>query len=184
MDKNIIKDNITGSRNLGSIITMIVLFLGSISFLLTGISSYLNKDLINSIDNLNEIKFMPQGIVMLFYASLGLGISLYLLFTIIYDIGSGYNEFSKEEKIIRIIRKGFPGKNKLLLLTYRFNALKAIKFVNREGLNPRYNVLLILKDKREIPLFPAQFLFNPIEMEKKAILLANFLNIPLENVKL
>ena len=36
--------------------------------------------------------------------------------------------------------------------------------------------LLVLKDKREIPLFPAQFLLNPSETEKKAISLSNFLN--------
>jgi hypothetical protein len=39
-----------------------------------------------------------------------------------------------------------------------------------------------LKDKREIPLFPAQFLLNPTEIEKKAIELSNFLEIPLENL--
>ena len=38
------------------------------------------------------------------------------------------------------------------------------------------------QDKREIPLFPAQFLLNPIETEKKAIKLSTFLNVPLENL--
>jgi hypothetical protein len=52
----------------------------------------------------------------------------------------------------------------------------------KQGLNPRWNILLVLKDKREIPLFPAQFLLNPIETEKKAIQLSNFLQIPVESL--
>ena len=39
-----------------------------------------------------------------------------------------------------------------------------------------------LKDKREIPLFPAQFLLNPNETERKAIELSNFLEVPLESL--
>ena len=40
----------------------------------------------------------------------------------------------------------------------------------------------MLKDKREIPLFPAQFLMNPSETEKKAIDLSNFLNFYLKSI--
>ena len=53
-----------------------------------------------------------------------------------------------------------------------------------EWLNPRSNILLVLKDKREIPLYPAQILLNPTETEKKAIAIAEFLQIPLENTLL
>ena len=61
-------------------------------------------------------------------------------------------------------------------------SLVEAKFLIKQGLNPRCNILLVLKDKREIPLFPAQFLLNPIETEKKAIKLSTFLNVPLENL--
>jgi hypothetical protein len=57
-----------------------------------------------------------------------------------------------------------------------------LKFLIKQGLNPRCNILLVLKDRREIPLFPAQFLLNPSETEKKAINLSNFLEIPLESL--
>ena len=40
----------------------------------------------------------------------------------------------------------------------------------------------MLKDKREIPLFQAQFLMSPNDTEKKAIRLSNFLNVPLESL--
>jgi hypothetical protein len=41
--------------------------------------------------------------------------------------------------------------------------------------------LLSLKDRREIPLFPAQFLLNPTETEKKQFII-ELLNVPLENL--
>jgi hypothetical protein len=62
--------------------------------------------------------------------------------------------------------------------------IKNLKFLIKQGLNPRCNILLVLKDKREIPLFPPQFLLNPSEMEKKAISLSSFLNVPIETQKI
>jgi hypothetical protein len=160
---------------------MIILFLGGLGFFLAGLSSYLNLNLL-ILTNTNEIKFIPQGIAMLFYGTGALGIAFYLLLTIVWNIGSGYNEFSKNENLARIVRLGFPGKNRTIFLSYDFKNIKNVKFIIKQGLNPRCNILLVLKDKREIPLFPAQFLLNPIDTEKKAIELANFLNIPLENL--
>jgi hypothetical protein len=181
MNENIIREEITGARNIRSIIGMIVLFTAGLGFFLAGLSSYFDKNLLLITDT-SEIKFIPQGIALLFYGTGALGLSLYLLLTVILNIGSGYNEFSKIENLVRIVRIGFPGKNKLIFLSYEFNNIKILKFLIKQGLNPRCNILLVLKDKREIPLFPAQFLLNPNEVEKKAIDLSNFLNIPLESL--
>jgi hypothetical protein len=181
MTEIIKKDEIIGARNFRSFSIMIILFLGGLGFFLAGLSSYLNLNLL-FLTNTSEIKFIPQGIAMLFYGTGALGISFYLFLTILWNIGSGYNEFSKKENLARIVRLGFPGKNRSIFLSYDFKNIKNIKFIIKQGLNPRCNILLVLKDKREIPLFPAQFLLNPIETEKKAIDLANFLNIPLENI--
>ena len=119
---------------------------------------------------------------MLFYGTGAIGISIYILLTIIWNVGSGYNEFSKSENLVRIIRLSFPGKNRTIFLSYEFKNIKNLKFLLKQGLNPRYNILLVLKDKREIPLFPAQFLLNPSELEKKAIQLSQFLEVPLESI--
>jgi len=181
MTEIIKKDEIVGACNFRSFFIMIILFLGGLGFFLAGLSSYLNLNLL-FLTNTSEIKFIPQGIAMLFYGTGALGISFYLFLTILWNIGSGYNEFSKKENLARIVRLGFPGKNRSIFLSYDFKNIKNIKFIIKQGLNPRCNILLVLKDKREIPLFPAQFLLNPIETEKKAIDLANFLNIPLENI--
>ena len=181
MNQNIIKEPIIGARNISSFFIMLILFCAGLSFFLVGLSSYLNINLIKLTDT-SKISFFPQGIVMLFYGTGAIGISIYLLLTFIWNIGSGYNEFSKDENMVRIVRLGFPGKNRTIFLSYEFKNIKNLKFLIKQGLNPRCNILLVLKDKREIPLFPAQFLLNPIETEKKAINLSTFLNVPLENL--
>jgi hypothetical protein len=181
MDNIIIKENIIGARNLSSFIIMVVLFFAGLGFFLAGLSSYFQLNLLQ-ISDTSDIVFIPQGIAMLFYGTGALGIGFYLLLTIIWNIGSGYNEFSKADNIVRIVRLGFPGKNRTLFLSYEFKNIKNLKFLIKQGLNPRCNILLVLKDRREIPLFPAQFLLNPTETEKKAIQLSNFLSVPLESL--
>ena len=181
MNETTIREEISGARNLRSILTMIILFFAGIGFFLAGFSSYFHKNFLILTDT-SGISFLPQGIAMLFYGTGAIGLSIYIFLTVFWNIGSGYNEFSKAENIIRIIRLGFPGKNRTIFLSYEFKNIKNIKFLIKQGLNPRCNILLVLKDKREIPLFPAQILMNPIETEKKAIILSNFLNVPLESL--
>ena len=181
MSEMVIRENIIGARNVSSYIVMTVLLLAGIGFFLAGLSSYLNINLLILTDT-TQIIFIPQGIALLFYGTGAIGFGSYILFTIILNIGSGYNEFSKEENIVRIVRLGFPGKNRKVFLSYEFKNIKNLKFLIKQGLNPRCNILLVLKDKREIPLFPAQFLLNPTETEKKAIQLANFLTVPVESL--
>jgi hypothetical protein len=180
-NETIIKEKIIGARNIRSFfITAILLFAG-LGFFLAGLSSYFNINLLKITDT-SDIKFIPQGIAMLFYGTGALGIGIYIFLTILWNIGSGYNEFSKRENIVRLVRLGFPGKNRTIFLSYEFQNIKNLKFLIKQGLNPRCNIFLVLKDKREIPLFPAQILLNPIDTEKKAIQLSNFLNVPLENL--
>ena len=181
MSENIIKENIVGARNVNSIAIMIILMVAGTGFFLAGLSSYLHLNLLQLTDT-SKIVFIPQGIAMLFYGTGAIGIGIYLILTIVWNIGSGYNEFSKNEEVVRIVRLGFPGKNRTIFLSYEFKNIKNLKFLIKQGLNPRCNILLVLKDKREIPLFPAQFLLNPMETEKKAIQLSNFLNVSLESL--
>tara|TARA_B110000090_G_scaffold179530_1_gene203943 strand:+ start:102 stop:653 length:552 start_codon:yes stop_codon:yes gene_type:complete len=181
MSDSVIKENIVGARNLNSIFIMIILLAAGIGFFLAGLSSYFNVNLLKITDT-STITFIPQGIAMLFYGTGAVGLAIYLILTIIWNIGSGYNEFSKFDETVRIVRLGFPGKNRTVFLSYEFKNIKNLKFLIKQGLNPRCNILLVLKDRREIPLFPAQFLLNPSETEKKAINLSNFLEIPLESL--
>ena len=109
-------------------------------------------------------------------------ISLYLIFTIFLDIGSGYNEYNKLESIVKIVRKGFPGKNREILLTYPLSNVRAIGIKITEGLNPTRSIYLCLKDERNIPLTPVQEPTAISNLEQEASELAKFLDLKLENL--
>merc|ERR1712231_33849 len=104
-------------------------------FLLAGISSYLKINLL-PFANTTELVFIPQGIVMMFYGTLSFGLSVYIITTLFWDIGSGYNEYNKIENLVKIVRKGFPGKNREIFLTYPLTSIQAIGIKISEGLNP------------------------------------------------
>jgi hypothetical protein len=87
MNESVIKDPIIGARNISSFITMLVLFFAGVGFFLAGLSSYLNINLLKVTDT-SQITFLPQGIAMLFYGTGAIGIGIYLLLTIIWNIGS------------------------------------------------------------------------------------------------
>jgi len=102
MSETIIKENIVGARNVNSVVIMIILVVAGTGFFLAGLSSYLNVNLLQLTDT-SKIVFIPQGIAMLFYGTGAIGIGIYLILTIVWNIGSGYNEFSKLEEVVRIV---------------------------------------------------------------------------------
>lgn len=175
------QDLIVGSKRLSNFWWSGVLFIGGFGFLLSGLSSYLNFNLL-PFANPKELVFIPQGIIMAFYGSAALMISFYIFLTIIWDVGGGYNEFNKKEKLVRIVRKGFPGKNRNVFLVYPFNNIKSIKLSIKEGLNPRRVILLCTKDQREIPLSPIEQPLPLSVIEEKASELALFLDVKLEGL--
>ena len=146
MEQEIRQDIIIGSRRFSNYFWALFLLVGGLGFLLAGISSYFNRNFL-PFSNPSELTFIPQGLVMMFYGTLSLGISGYICFTIIFDIGSGYNEYNKLENLVKIVRKGFPGKNRQILLTYPFGNIRAIGIKITEGLNPTRSIYLCLKDE-------------------------------------
>jgi hypothetical protein len=181
MNKDIRQDKIIGSRRISNYFWTFVLFLGGISFLLAGLSSYLKINLL-PFTNTSELVFIPQGVVMMFYGTLSLSISIYTLLTVVWDIGSGYNEYNKIENLVKIVRKGFPGKNREILLTYPLNNIRAIGIKISEGLNPKRIIYLCLKDERKIPLTPVEQPSTISDLEENAADLAKFLELKLENL--
>jgi hypothetical protein len=181
MKQELIREEICGARNLGNYISFLVLFGAGMCFFLAGISSYFQKNFLFFTDT-STLTFLPQGITMMFYGTAGLVLSFYIFLTILWNVGSGYNEFSKSDQLVRIVRRGFPGKNQTLFFSYEFQNIESIKFLFKQGLNPRCNILLILKDKREIPLFPPQVFLEPLKIEQKAIEWSRFLNVPMKSL--
>jgi hypothetical protein len=181
MQNEIRQDKIIGSRRFSNYFWTFFLFVGGLSFLLAGMSSYFQVNLL-PFSNPTELAFIPQGLVMMFYGTLSLGISIYTIITIILDIGSGYNEYNKIENLVKIVRKGFPGRNRQILLTYPLVNIRAIGIKITEGLNPTRSIYLCLKDERNIPLTPVQEPTSISDLEEAAADLAKFLDLKLENL--
>jgi len=181
MQNEIRQDKIIGSRRLSNYFWSFFLFVGGLSFLLAGISSYFKTNLL-PFGNTADLIFIPQGVIMMFYGTLSFGFSVYIISTIFLDIGSGYNEYNKIENLVKIVRKGFPGKNREILLTYPLTNVRAIGIKITEGLNPTRNIYLCLKDERNIPLTPVQEPTAISDLEEEAADLAKFLDLKLENL--
>nr|YP_635902.1 photosystem I assembly protein Ycf4 [Oltmannsiellopsis viridis]Q20EU3.1 RecName: Full=Photosystem I assembly protein Ycf4 [Oltmannsiellopsis viridis]ABB81970.1 hypothetical chloroplast RF4 [Oltmannsiellopsis viridis] len=170
--------SITGSRRFSNYWWSSVIFLGASGFLLTGLSSYLNVNLLPFIHAENII-FFPQGLVMCFYGILGLIFSVYLGLTIFWSVGSGFNEFNKKDGLVRIFRWGFPGKNRRIDLSYALTDVEAIRVELQEGINPRRTIYLCVKGNREIPVTRIGQPMSLEEVETQAAELAKFLQIDL-----
>ena len=181
MQPEIRQDSIVGSRRFSNFFWGIFLSIGGLSFLLAGLSSYFKINLL-PFANPTELVFIPQGLVMMFYGTLSLSLSIYISATVLWDIGSGYNEYNKIENLVKIVRKGFPGKNREVLLTYPLTSIQAIGIKITEGLNPQRSIYLCLKDERRIPLTPVQQPDSISNLEKQAADLAKFLDLKLENL--
>nr|YP_009296990.1 photosystem I assembly protein Ycf4 [Ceramium japonicum]AOM66333.1 photosystem I assembly protein Ycf4 [Ceramium japonicum] len=178
---NIKIDTITGSRRFSNYWWATIIFLGGLSFFLVGISSYLQKQL-TPFTNFDNLTFLPQGVIMTFYGITGVLISLFLWFTIVWNVGSGYNEFNQKNGLITIFRMGFPGKNRILKLQYPIKDIQAIKININDGLTPKREIYLKMKDSREIPLTSVGQPLMLSEIEEQASSLATFLGISIEGL--
>jgi hypothetical protein len=179
---------IIGERRISNYWWACVISLGSLGFLLTGATSYfssvvsplgINQDIVL---NTQMVPFFPQGLLMSFYGSLGILLSLYWWFLIFWNVGGGFNEFNKKDGFIRIFRWGYPGKNRKIDLTYSLKDIEAIKVELKQGLDPQRTIYLRLKGNREIPLTGIGQPLTLKDIEKQASELANFLQVSLEGL--
>nr|ALO21037.1 hypothetical chloroplast RF4 [Lobochlamys segnis] len=202
---------IIGERRISNYWWASVVLLGALGFLLTGICSFfeiqinlvsfLNQfnaskgvivdlPLLNSEMNTensqqftnNIIAFFPQGLLMSFYGSLGFLLSIYWWLLVFWNVGGGFNEFNKQDGLIRIFRWGYPGKNRRIDLSYSLKDVEAIRVELKQGLDPQRTIYMRLKGKREIPLTGIGQPLTLKEIEKQASELANFLQVPLEGL--
>nr|YP_009297759.1 photosystem I assembly protein Ycf4 [Kumanoa americana]AOM67493.1 photosystem I assembly protein Ycf4 [Kumanoa americana] len=178
---NVKTDYIAGSRRFSNYWWATTIFVGGLFFFLAGISSYLNTNLFFFTSS-SDLLFIPQGIVMTFYGTVAIFISLFLWFTIILNVGGGYNKFDLQKGLIIIFRQGFPGKNRNIYLKYTIDEIQAIKVNIKDGLTPKREILLKTKDKREIPLTRVGEPLILSEVEEKATELAKFLGVIVEGI--
>uniref|UniRef100_UPI0030032851 photosystem I assembly protein Ycf4 n=1 Tax=Didymocarpus sinoprimulinus TaxID=1736677 RepID=UPI0030032851 len=172
-------ERITGSRKLSNFCWALIVFLGSLGFLLVGTSSYLGRNLISFVPA-QQIVFFPQGIVMSFYGIAGFFISSYLWCTISWNVGSGYDRFDRKEGIVCIFRWGFPGKNRRIFLQFRIKDIQSIRIEVKEGIYARRILYMDIRGRGAIPLTRTDENLPSREIEQKATELAYFLCVPIE----
>ena len=181
INMNIRNDLILGSRRFSNYLWTGLSLIGGTGFFLAGISSYTKIQLIPFADT-SDIVFIPQGIVMTFYGTTGILLSIFLAANIYLNVGGGYNRYDKDKREIQIFRLGFPGKKREIYLKYIFKDIKSVKLSISEGLNPKREIYLCTKDKRQIPITRVGEPLLLSKIEGEAVDLANFLSVPLEGL--
>lgn len=171
---------------------------GGFGFLAAGLYSYwlnffpdaklISKNLVFT-NILSDILFFPQGLAMCFYGIAGLLLGVYLWFCIFFQVGSGFTEFNKETKSVRIFRLGFPGKNRLIDYTYTLDNIQCICVKMRSGIAPapQGGVYMRLKGSaenppRDIPLELYSEKSSLEDIELQAADLSKFLQVSLSTL--
>ena len=173
------KEKIVGARRISNFVWAIILGIGGFGFVFSSLECYLKKNIFPFFDT-TSLNFIPQGIVMFFYGNVALILMGFIILLMYLDIGGGFNEIDSEKKVIRIIRKGFPGKNKKILLTYNFELIKALEIFIEDGLNPKRNLFLCTKDDRKIPLYSNDQLLSIDLLENNANKISRILNVSIK----
>lgn len=171
---------IVGSRRTSNVIWTLISGIGGMDFFLTGLSSSVHQNVLPFIHSEN-ITFFPQGLVMCFYGIIGLLVSFYMLLTMIWDVGGGFNIFDKQNQKVRVFRWSFPGKNRRIDLIYKMEDVMGVRLQLKEGLNPRRMIYLCVKGQREIPLIRVGQPMSLEQIETLAAEIAGFLQKQLFN---
>jgi hypothetical protein len=177
-----------GTSQLNNYFWSFILFLFGNGFFISGLSSYFNfQQQSFLIFNFTEIEYLPQGILLIFYGTCSILLSLLIFWLIKLDLGSGVNTYDIESKVIRITRKNFPIfsnkfelKSSNIYLVYPFSQILKIELELLSGLNPKRVIYLILKDNRRIPLTLSNELDELSFLEERAIFIAKILKVDLK----
>lgn len=176
---------ITGAKRISNYWWASIVSFGGLAFVLTGFASFLQKSIL-IFNQSKTISFFPQGLTMCFYGCLGLLFGFYLWCTILWKVGDGFNEFNKNQGLVRIFRWGLPGKNRLIDLQYKIDEVEGVRVELKSGVNPRRTILLKMKSPAKTELsktVPLTRVGQPISLEKiesQAEELAQFLRVSLE----
>lgn len=120
LNENILFEKIEETDKKEKYTINLIMFLGSIGFSITGISSYLNTNILPFLEAKNII-FFPQGITMLIYGSFGIIFSINQFRILIMKVGEGYNEFNKNNGTMTLFRKGQTDENSDIKIIYPLN---------------------------------------------------------------
>ncbi|MEO0539103.1 MAG: photosystem I assembly protein Ycf4 [Cyanobacteria bacterium P01_A01_bin.123] len=172
---------VLGARRLSNYWWATATTIGGVGFLLAGLSSYFKVNLL-PFSEPTQLIFIPQGIAMGFYGTLGLVVATYLWLILLWDVGGGYNEFDKQAGQFCILRRGFPGKNRSIEIKHPLADIQAVKVEIKDGLNPKRALYLRVKGRGAIPLTRVGQPLPLSVVENQGAELARFLAVPLEGL--
>nr|AIG99625.1 photosystem I assembly protein Ycf4 [Karenia mikimotoi] len=165
-----------------------------VSFLNTGLSSFPKRNIFFVFPVQTE--FIPQGLVMCVYGTIGIILGLFLILTFYWNIGSGYNIYCGREQNIKIYRSCFPTERKLtvhnyarlirtsfqnyFLLEYPFRVISKLKFKYKPQVN-KVSIIAQLANGRMIPILSHEAT-EKLMVLQLALILVNYVNleVPLE----
>ena len=181
-DKNkILRQDVLGSRRFSNYFWAVVVTIGGVGFLLSGLSSYFKTNLL-LVSDVSGIQFFPQGVALTFYGVAGSLLATYLWLVIFWDVGGGYNEFDRTSGQATIYRAGFPGKNRKVEVKIPLEDVQAVRAEIKDGVNPKRVLYLKAKKLRDIPLTRVGEPIALATLENQGAELARFLQIPLEGL--
>jgi hypothetical protein len=175
---DVFEQSVLGSRRLSNLLMALMVSLGGVGFLLTSLSSYLQRDLL-PIGHPAELDWVPQGLVMGLYGVAAVLLATYLWAVIGIDVGSGSNRFDRAAGQATISRRGFRQR---IDVEIPLRDIQAVKVEVRDGLNPRRRLALRVQGRRDMPLTRVGEPIPLADLELSGAQLARFLGVPLEGV--
>ena len=175
---DLLEQPVLGSRRPSNLLVALTVSLGGVGFLLTSLSSYLQRDLL-PVGHPAELVWVPQGLVMGLYGIAALLLAAYLWAVIGIDVGSGSNRFDRTAGQATISRRGFRQR---IEVEIPLRDIQAVKVEVRDGINPRRRLALKVQGRRDLPLTRVGEPMPLADLEMSGAQLARFLGVPLEGV--
>jgi hypothetical protein len=160
----------------------LLITIGGLCFLIVGITTFIKQ---NFETPYQVLPFFPQGMVLIFYGTIGTLLGIFQGLTMWWNIGWGFCELDNVSKEVCIYRQGYPGKNEEIRLIFSFKDLNCLKVRTGSGddsnpFNSQKQLLLCLNDGREIPLLTE--LIKGIsfkEFDYQTMVISRYLKIPI-----
>ena len=166
------RDFIIGTRRLENYFWAILLFLGGGGFIFKGLTGLTNID----------SGIITQEAVMVFYGYISISICAYLACSIFWNVGAGYNEFNKQAQEVKLVRWGFPGKFRRVVISVPFKELQEVSIQSQNfGIQPS-TIYLNCQNGQKLPILQTNLTVR--QLESYATQIAYFLQLPLKDISL
>ncbi len=162
------RDLIIGTRTVENYLWSSILFVGGTKFINVTPSSISGFEIT-----------VTQQLVMGLYGYIAISIAIYLMCSILWDVGGGYNEYNKDQGVLTVVRWGFPGKTRRVQLEIPFSTIQALSIQAPNSYFSKNGVNLQYQNGKSLPLLHSNQTLTLYELEKYATQVALFIEVPL-----